>query len=87
MGVKELANMLCFKSAIVELYDSDDHILAVTKMSEILSYTDNSNSLVLYDRNGSEIIIYKEGVSITKDEEDNYVVSSIMPDVRYVITI
>ena len=89
MGVynlRELADELCFKPAIIELFDDCDHILTVTKMSEILSYTDNPETLVLYDRNGSEITFYKEGITITKDEEDNYVIVGIMPKIRYVIT-
>lgn len=86
-SIRELVETLCFKSAIVELFDATDRLLTVTKMDEILQYEDNPTEVILFARNGSEVVIYKNGIQISTDEENNYVLTSWEPRIRYVISI
>lgn len=86
-SIRELVEMLCFKSVIVELFDATDRLLTVTEMDEILQYEDNPTEVILFARNGSEVVIYKNGIQISTDEENNYVLTSWEPRIRYVISV
>lgn len=86
-SIRELVEMLCFKSVIVELFDATDRLLTVTEMDEILQYEENPTEVILFARNGSEVVIYKNGIQISTDEENNYVLTSWEPRIRYVISV
>ncbi len=86
-NIRELVETLCFKSVIVELFDATDRLLTVTEMDEILQYEDNPTEVILFARNGSEVVIYKNGIQISTDEDNNYVLTSWEPRIRYVISI